>query len=84
MNHTKLLADKIDRILSNLADYERINIDKFYDDVNNKDLLNSLDLVLKNDMLISIQDEVNIIDLYNELDSFIQFSTEYNSRIGDF
>lgn len=84
MNHTKLLADKIDRILSTLADYERINIDKFYDDINNKDLLNSLDLVLKDDMLISIQDEVNIIDLYNELDSFIQFSTEYNSRIGDF
>lgn len=78
------LANRIDDVLSSLSDYDRINIDKFYNDENNTELLNSLDRVLKNSLPVREIDQTNIIDLYSELDSFIQFETEYNSQIGDF
>lgn len=80
----KMLANRIDDVLNTLYNYEYVNIDKFYNDSNNKELLDSLDVLLKGELVITKTDEINIIDLYSELDSFIQFETNYNSKIEHF
>ena len=68
------MKNRINEVLEVLADYHHINIDKFYDDKYNTDLIEQFE----NGETWAVQ------ELYDTLDKFIQFETNYNSSIGDF
>ena len=70
-------------VLSVLYDYEYINLEKFYNDSSNKELLNILNDIESSGEVLSGQGEA-VKELYENLNSFIKFETNYNSRIGDF
>lgn len=68
------MKEKLENILDTLYDYEYIDIEKFYNDKYNSELLEAFD-----------KGETGAIqDLYEALDEFIQFETNYNSDIGSF
>lgn len=77
------LAQRLEEVLTTLYDYEYINLDKFYNDKYNLELLEVLNKVL-NVSELTEEEETTLKELENSLDSFIQFETNYNSRIGDF
>ena len=70
-------------VLSVLYDYEYINLEKFYNDSSNKELLNILSEIESSGEVLSGQGEA-VKELYENLNSFIKFETNYNSKIGDF
>jgi len=77
------LAQRIEDVLTVLYDYEYINIERFYNSNSNVDLLDNLNNVLSKGE--SNKEESELIQcLYDDLDSFIKFETNYNSEIGDF
>jgi len=76
-------AKRINEVLEALSDYGSINIDKFYNDKNNDELFKTLESFGNCKFLTKEEDEM-INDLYDNLDHFIKFETEYNSDIGDF
>lgn len=76
------LALRLEDVLCKLYDYTYIDIEKFYNRDNDKyfEVLNNV--IVKGEMTL---DEKEILDeLWNELDSFIQFETNYNCNIGMF
>jgi len=68
------LRDKIEDVLTTLYDYEYIDIEKFYNDSYNFQLLQEFE---------NGNNEYNE-ELHDMIDSFIKFETNYNSTIGDF
>jgi len=68
------MRQTIENALTALYDYEYIDLDKFYNDSYNSQLINEFE---------SGNDEYNE-ELYETLDKFIKFETNYNSTIGDF
>jgi hypothetical protein len=68
------LRVRIDDVLTTLYDYEYINIEKFYNDKYNQQMLEEFE---------NGNDEYND-EIYETLDSFIKFETNYNSDIGSF
>jgi hypothetical protein len=77
------LAKRIDDVLTTLYDYEYINLERFYNDKENTKLLETLDKVINTgDYSRQEQDEIN--DLYENLNDFIKFETNYNADIGMF
>jgi len=76
-------ASRIEIVLTILYDYEHIDLDKFYNSNENKELLYVLSSILERHEINS--DEVEMMqELYDNLDNFIKFETNHNSRIGDF
>lgn len=68
------MKNRVEEVLEVLADYDRINVDKFYNDKYNMALIEQFE----NGETWAIK------ELYDTLDQFIQFETNYNSNIGDF
>jgi hypothetical protein len=68
------MKNRINEVLDVLADYPYINIDKFYNDKSNQELLDAFE----NDETWAMQ------ELYEAIDDFIKFETNYNSDIGSF
>jgi len=68
------MRKRIDDILTALYDYEYIDLEKFYNDKYNMQLISEYE---------NGNNEYNI-ELYNCIDNFIKFETNYNSEIGDF
>lgn len=66
--------DRLDKILECLYDYEHIDIEKFYNDKYNYQLLMEFDN--GNDKVIE--------QLEKDLQSFLDFETNYNIKLGDF
>lgn len=77
------LAKRLDDVLTSLYDYEYIDIEKFYNDNDNKELLTTLDNVLNKNSREDT-DHRDLHDLFTNLAYFIRFETNYNSTIGDF
>jgi len=77
------LAQRIEDVLTTLYDYEYIDIEKFYNDRYNTELLEVLNKVIDTGDY-NKSEEKNVIELYDILDNFIKFETNYNSEIGDF
>ena len=77
------IAQRLDDILTALYDYEYIDLDKFYNANENKELLYVLNSVLDRHEINSDEEKM-MQELYNNIDSFIKFETNDNSRIGDF
>ena len=76
-------AKQIDDVLSKLYDYEHINIEKFYNDKYNRELLEVLDDALKRGY-VKREEMENIEDLKESLDSFLKFESNHNFKFGDF
>ena len=74
MTENDWLRSRIDDVLTCLYDYEYIDLEKFYNDKGNLTLLLQFDE--GNDSILN--------DLYNEISNFIEFETNYNSKISDF
>ena len=68
------MRDRIEDVLSILYDYEYIDIEKFYNDEYNSEMLEEF---------ANGNDEFNE-DILESLEGFIAFETNYNSRLGDF
>lgn len=68
------MKKRIEDVLSKLYDYEYIDIEKFYNDKYNTELINKVE----KGSVWAIQ------ELYDSLDNFIKFETDYNSCIGVF
>ena len=79
----KNLGIRLEYVLTVLYDYEYIDIEKFYNDKNNSELFDVLNKALYDDEISKIETEM-LQELYDNLDSFIKFETDYNSKIGDF
>ena len=77
------LHDRIEDVLTMLYDYSYIDLDKFYNNKGNKELLEVLNNV--NNRGYAKREEMETLqDLHDSIDSFIKFETNDNSRIGDF
>ncbi len=68
------MRERIEEILTVLYDYEYIDLEKFYNDEYNSKLLEQFD---------NGNDEYNE-EILKELQSFLDFETNYNARLGDF
>lgn len=68
------MKKRIEDVLTTLYDYEYIDIEKFYNDKYNTELIDKMES----------GETWAIKDLYDSLDNFIKFETNYNSTIGDF
>ncbi len=77
------LAEKLDNILATLYDYEYIDIEKFYNAKENSELLEVLHTVTSRGFS-KFEDMEHLQELYDNLDSFIKFETNYNTDIGAF
>jgi hypothetical protein len=77
------LYNRIDDVLTSLYDYDYINIEKFYNDKDNSELLDTLQEVSKRGYP-KFEDMEFLQELYDNIDGFIKFETNYNSEIGDF
>ena len=77
------LHSRLDTVLTTLYDYEYIDVDKFYNYPENSDLLDTLQEVILRGFA-KFEDMEYLQELYDNLDDFIKFETNYNSTIGDF
>ena len=77
------IAKRLDDVLTVLYDYEYIDIEKFYNHKENRDLLEVLNKVTINGESSKIENDM-LLDLEKNLKDFIRFETNDNSRIGDF
>lgn len=77
------LYNRLDNVLTVLYDYEYIDIDKFYSYPENSELLDTLQEVSSRGYA-KFEDMEYLQELYDNLDGFIKFETNYNSTIGDF
>ena len=77
------LAQRIENVMTQLYDYEYIDIEKFWNDDDNKEILNTIDRIVYTGKSEE-NDNRDLHDLYNNLSYFIRFETNYNSTIGDF
>jgi len=77
------LAQRIENVMTTLYDYEYIDIEKFYNDSENSEILGVIDRIAYGGDELE-NDRQHLDDLYNNLASFISFETNYNSTIGDF
>lgn len=68
------MRDRIEDVLTALYDYEYIDLEKFYNDKYNMRLLEEFD---------KGYDEGNK-EILENLQSFLDFETNYNCKIGDF
>jgi len=79
----QLLYNRIEDVLTTLYDYEYIDLDKFYNDKDNRELLDVLNDATSRGY--AKREEMETLqELHDIIDSFIKFETNYNSRIGDF
>jgi len=77
------LHDRIEDVLTILYDYSYIDLDKFYNNKGNKELLEVLNNV--NNRGYAKREEMETLqDLHDSIDSFIKFETNDNSNIGSF
>ena len=77
------LAQRIEDVMTQLYDYEYIDIEKFWNDDNNSEILSVIDRIAYGGEELE-NDKEHLDDLYNNLSEFITFETNYNSTIGDF
>jgi hypothetical protein len=77
------LAQRIENVMTTLYDYEYIDIEKFWNDDDNREILNTIDRIVYTGKTDE-NDHRDLHDLYNNLAYFIRFETNYNSTIGDF
>lgn len=77
------LHERLDSVLTVLYDYEYIDVDKFYNYPENSELLDTLQEVTSRGYA-KFEDMEFLQELYDNLDDFIKFETNYNSTIGDF
>ncbi len=69
-----LLISRIESVLDTLYDYDYIDLDKFYNDKDNMLLIE----------LFENREQDSDKKLYDAINDFIKFETNYNSCIGDF
>jgi len=67
------MKHQLETALDELYDYEYIDLDKFYNDSENARLLESLESGDKNELK----------ELWNSLQHFLDFETNYNLKIDD-
>ncbi len=70
----RLMRNRIAEVLTTLYDYEYIDLEKFYNDNYNAQLLEEFE---------SGNDEYNE-EILEQLQSFLDFETNYNAKLGDF
>ena len=68
------MRERIEEVLTVLYDYEYVDLEKFYNDKYNQQLLEEFE---------SGNDEYNE-EILDSLQSFLDFETNYNAKLGDF
>jgi hypothetical protein len=69
----KLMRLQIEQALEALYDYEYVDLEKFYNDSYNSKLLEKFDA----------GDDIVNVELYTELQNFLDFETNYNLKVSD-
>lgn len=77
------IANRLEDVLTVLYDYEYIDIEKFYNHKENRELLELLNKVIDNGEASQVENEM-LLELEKNLSSFISFETNHNSDIGSF
>lgn len=77
------LHEQLDTALSAIYDMEFIDLDRFYNYSENKELLEVLENANKRGYTKREEAE-NLQELWDNLQEFLNFETNYNCNIGDF